>query len=107
MHSSYALFLPAITVFALGLGAQTIPTTLPAQIAESAATRSIKAAEDQVQRISTLVEAGALPRMRLDQAQRDLADARDAVVLDRTLYGKIPIQSLTEEMAAEMVAAAQ
>jgi hypothetical protein len=107
MQHSRAVFFPIITVFALALGAQTIPDTLPAQIAENAAAKSIKIAEDQVQRIGTLVDAGALPRMRLEQAQRDLADARDAVVLDRTLYGRIPIQSLTEEMAADMVAAAQ
>src|SRR5258708_10890179 len=107
MRVSYAFFLPVFTVFALAVGAQTVPTTLPAEIGERAATRSMRAAEDEVQRIGTLVEAGALPRMRLDQAERDLADARDAVILDRTLYGRIPIQSLTEEMAGEMVAAAQ
>jgi hypothetical protein len=107
MQHSRAVFFPIITVFALALGAQTIPATLPDQIVENAAAKSIKIAEDQVQRIGTLVDAGALPRMRLEQAQRDLADARDAVVLDRTLYGRIPIQSLTEEMAGDMVAAAQ
>src|SRR5258708_7751226 len=107
MYRSPALFSLVIAVFALGLGAQTAQGSLADQIEQNAAARSIKMAEDQFQRISALVEAGALPRMRLEQAQRDLADARDAVILDRTLYGKIPIQSLTEEMGADMVAAAQ
>jgi hypothetical protein len=107
MHPSRALFISVVTVFALTVGAQTVPVTLADQIEQNAATRSINMAEEQFQRISALVDAGALPRIRLEQAQRDLADAHDAVILDRTLYGRIPIQSLTEEMGADMVAAAQ
>src|SRR5205809_5816766 len=106
MNPTRALFTSAITIFALTLGAQTVPTTLQDQIEQDAAARSIKMAEEQFRRISALVDAGALPRLRLEQAKRDLADAQDAVILDRTLYGRIPIQSLTEEMGTEMVAAA-
>src|SRR5437764_1017323 len=98
MRHSYALFVLAVFVFTLALGAQTVPDTVTAQISESAATNSIKIAQDQVQRIGSLVDAGALPKVRLEQAQRDLADAQDEVVLDRTLYGRIPVQGLTEEM---------
>jgi hypothetical protein len=107
MRHFYALFVTVFFVFTSVLGAQTVPDTITSQIAETAATNSIKVAEDQVQRIGSLVEAGALPRMRLEQAQRDLADAQDEVILDRTLYGRIPVQSLTEEMGNEMVTAAQ
>lgn len=107
MRCSYALFVLVLCAFTLALAGQTVPDAVNAQIAETAATNSIKIAEDQVQRIGSLVEAGALPRMRLEQAQRDLADARDEAILDRTLYGKLPVQSLTEEMGNEMVAAAQ
>jgi hypothetical protein len=107
MQPFRAFFVPLVVVFSLPVVAQSIPETLTAQISENAATYSIKTAQDQVQRIGSLVDAGALPRVRLEQAQRDLADAQDEAVLDRSLYGKIPVQSLTEEMANDMVAAAQ
>ena len=42
------------------------------------------------------------PRARLEQAEEALADARDAELLSRTLYGK----DLTEEQSADMEAAA-
>lgn len=102
-----AIFVPALLVFCSALVAQTVPTTLPAQVAETANTNSVARAQDQLQRINALVDAGALPRIRLEQAQRDLADAQDEAVLDRSLYGKVTAQNLTEEMAGEMVAAAQ
>src|SRR5690242_8540036 len=106
MQYPRALILPAVCAFGWAitpsLKAQTLPTTLTNQISQSAAVKSIQMAEDQLRRINTLVEAGALPRVRLEQAQRDLADAQDAVILDRTLYGKIPIQNLTEAMATDM-----
>jgi hypothetical protein len=107
MQPFRAFFVPLVIVFGLPAVAQTVPETLTAQISETAVTNSIKMAQDQVQRIASLVDAGALPRVRLEQAQRDLADAQDEAVLDRSLYGKIPVQSLTEEMANDMVAAAQ
>jgi len=49
------------------------------------------------------VEAGVTPRAKLEQAQEDLADARDAELLSRTLYGK----DLTEAQSVEMEAAAK
>jgi len=107
MRHFYALSVPVFFILTLVLGAQTVPDTSTAQIAEPAVTNSIKLAEVQVQRIAPLVEMGALPRVRLEQAQRDLADARDEAILDRTLYGRIPVQNLTEEMGNDMVAAAQ
>ena len=36
-----------------------------------------------------------------------MADAQDEVILARTLYGELPVQNLSEEMADDMVAAAQ
>lgn len=93
--------------FALSLGAQVPADTLSAQINETAATNSIRLAKDQLLRISSLVGMGALPRIRLEQAQRDLDDAQDEVILENTLYGKLPLSSITEETANEMIAAAQ
>jgi hypothetical protein len=54
-----------------------------------------------------LVEAGALPRARLAEAERDLADARDDDVLRRTLYGMSSVEDLTEDQIGEMLEAAQ
>jgi hypothetical protein len=57
--------------------------------------------------IQKLVEAGALPRSALAQRDALRADADDAAILKRTLFGNLTVQDLTEEQATEMVAAAQ
>ena len=56
-----------------------------------------------IERLAALVEAGAIPRVQLEQAEDALGDAQDMAVLRRTMYG----QDITEEQAGEMVAAAQ
>jgi hypothetical protein len=56
-----------------------------------------------IQRLRALVDAGALPRVQLEQAEDALGDAQDLAVLRRTMYG----QDITEEQANAMVAAAQ
>ncbi len=60
-----------------------------------------------VDRLRTLVEAGAAPRAALEKAQAELADAMDEAILRRTLYGVSRVEDSTEEQAAEMVAAAR
>jgi hypothetical protein len=55
-----------------------------------------------IERLRTLVDAGALPRVQLEKAEDALADARDAAFLRKTLYG----QDLTAEQSDEMIAAA-
>ena len=79
----------------------------PAESVQSIADKKIDLAQENLQRISDLVKAGALPRVRLEQAEQDLADARDDAILQRTLYGELPVQNLSEHMADDMVAAAQ
>jgi len=56
-----------------------------------------------IQRLRALAEAGAIPRVQLEQAEDALGDAQDMAVLRRTMYG----QDITEEQANEMVAAAE
>ena len=56
-----------------------------------------------VERIRTMVDAGAMPRVQLQQAEDALGDAQDMAVLRRTVY----VQDITEEQAGEMVAAAK
>lgn len=79
----------------------------PAESLQSIADKKIDLAQENLQRISDLVKAGALPRVRLEQAEQDVADARDEAILQRTLYGELPAQNLSEQMADDMVAAAQ
>ena len=56
-----------------------------------------------IQRLRALVDAGAIPRVQLEQAEDALGDAQDMAVLRRTMYG----QDITEEQAGEMLDAAQ
>jgi hypothetical protein len=76
----------------------------PATAPDNLFNRQASLASDEVRRISSLVETGALPRARLEQALAKLADAQDDLILRRTLYA--PAESMTEEQAGEMLAAA-
>jgi len=57
--------------------------------------------------VRKLVEAGVLPRARLEQAEQAERDKRDEDILKRVLYGAIPVEELSEQQAGEMVAAAR
>jgi hypothetical protein len=59
-------------------------------------------AQASLEELRSQVAAGVVPRVKLEDAEEALADARDAELLSRTLYGR----DLTEEQAAEMEAAA-
>ena len=56
-----------------------------------------------IERLRSLVEAGVAPRAQLAQAEAAIADAEDAALLRRTIYGN----DLTDEQAGEMLAAAE
>ncbi|MCU1237412.1 MAG: hypothetical protein JWP63_5379 [Candidatus Solibacter sp.] len=55
-----------------------------------------------IEKLRSLVEAGVAPRAQLDAAEAGLADAQDAALLRRMVYGT----ELTEDQADEMIAAA-
>src|ERR1039457_2389092 len=55
-----------------------------------------------IERLRSLVEAGVAPRAQLAQAEAAIADAEDAALLRRTVYGN----ELTDDQADEMLAAA-
>jgi hypothetical protein len=67
----------------------------------------IDLAKAEIERVTELVKSGALPRVRLEEAEEKMADAQDQAILQHTLYGELPVQNLSEAMADEMVAAAQ
>jgi hypothetical protein len=62
----------------------------------------IERAEAGIEKLRALAEAGAIPRAQLQKAEDQLADARDAAILRKTIYG----QDLTDEQADDMLAAA-
>jgi hypothetical protein len=70
--------------------------------AQTPGERELSRAQSNLEFRRSQVEAGVLPRAKLDEAQEALADAHDAELLSRTLYGR----DLTEEQTAEMEAAA-
>ena len=70
---------------------------------EPAELRRARTQRDEVRR---LVEEGALPRLRLLEAEKALAEAQDHAVLARYLYGSMAVEDLNEEQAKEMVDAA-
>lgn len=63
-------------------------------------------ADQEYARIQELVEAGALPRQALTEALDAREEALDQGVLRALLYGKVSLETLTEEQARELVDAA-
>jgi hypothetical protein len=84
--------LPAILLFvcASGLFAQTEDPP------------EVMRAKAGIEKLRSMVEAGVVPRAQLEAAEAALADAQDAALLRRTVYGN----ELTEDQADEMIAAA-
>ncbi len=67
----------------------------------------VERAQNEVTRIQALVADGTLPKSRLEQAKRELADAQDEAILARTLYGEVRVQDMTADDAKSMIEAAQ
>jgi hypothetical protein len=100
-----------LLVSLLSLGALILFTrtlALPAETpADTSANKGIELAQQSLARVTDLVQVGALPRVRLQEAQANLDDAKDEVILAHDLYGDLPEKGATEEASAEMIAAAQ
>ena len=100
MRQLLVVFLSLGTLAAFGQ-----PTT--PESAQTIANKRIELAQNDLQKITTLVQVGALPKLRLQQAEQDLADVQDDAILARTLYGELPVEDLTDKLMDDMVAAAQ
>jgi hypothetical protein len=90
--------------------AENAPSTAEGQAnidVSAADNKGVALAEIELQRITGLVSAGALPRIRAQQAQEDLEDARDEAILQHTLFGDLPPKGQGTEISKEMLAAAQ
>jgi hypothetical protein len=64
-------------------------------------------AENEIERLRQLVAAGAVAPARLEEAEAALGDAQDYEILQRTLFGNLSAQDLTEDQGRQMIAAAQ
>jgi hypothetical protein len=95
-----------LLVLILSLGALVVFAQTPSDPPETVANKRIAAAQQTLRRTRELVEAGALARNRLPQAEENLADAQDEAILDRTLYLE-PATEGAQQSVAEMLAAAQ
>src|SRR5579872_2420253 len=62
----------------------------------------LEQAKTRLEKVRALVEAGAVPRAQLSEAEANVADAEDSALLRRTVYG----QDLTDEQSEAMIAAA-
>jgi hypothetical protein len=97
-----------LLVLSLSLGALLLFTESAALPAENpAVNKGIELAQQEFARVKTLVEMGALPRTRIEEAEAKLDDAQDEVILAHDLYGDLPEKGATEEASAEMIAAAE
>jgi len=105
MRQLLPLLLSFGTLGFTALSAQTAEN--PPSAAEVRANRVVQLAEQELQKIIDLVGAGALPRIRLQQAELDLADARDEAILERTLFGDFTAKAASEEETKEIIDAAQ
>lgn len=119
MQDLRAVFVLAFSVFLLAAEpgtAQTIENTnvsvAPAPQAGGSgglspiSAREVALAQAGVDRVKALVEAGAIPRARLTEAEEKLADAQDEAIFERTLYAT-PGAALSVVDVKEMVAAAE
>jgi hypothetical protein len=93
------------TILLTGTLLAAVPPTAPAEVPP--VDKGIELAQQELARVTELVAAGAIPRVRIQQAQADLEDAQDEVVLAHDLYGDLPDQGASETASAEMLAAAQ
>jgi hypothetical protein len=95
-----------MTLF-LSVGLLALFGQTPADIPETIANKEIDLANRDLQRVTELVQTGALPRARLEDAQQNLEDANDEAILERTLYGDLQVDKVNDQLMDEMVAAAQ
>jgi hypothetical protein len=94
----------------LSCGAVIFLAKSPAQAADTLDTladKQVQLAQLELTRVKELVDLGALPRVRVQEAEAKLEDAKDAAILTRDMYSTLPDQGDMKQSSAEMVAAAQ
>lgn len=79
----------------------------PSAALEATANKRIELAQKDLARIRDLVEIGAVARLKLVEAEQNLADAQDDAILARTLYSDLQAKDWTDSLSQDMVAAAE
>jgi hypothetical protein len=98
----------AVFLLTLSAGGQTSSAgNTPVDGYGALAATLLERAQNEVMRIQMLVNEGTLPRSRLQEAQMQLADAQDDLILARTLYGELRIEDMSDDAAHSMIDAAQ
>jgi hypothetical protein len=95
----------------LSCGTAILLLVVPARPAEpaleAAADKQVQLAQTELARVRELVEMGALPRIRVQEAEAKIEDAKDEAILAKDMYGDFPDKAASQASADEMVAAAQ
>lgn len=95
----------------LSCGSAILVAGTAVQAAENAASavadKQVHLAQLELARVKELVDLGALPRVRIEEAEAKLEDAKDEAILARNMYGDLPDKSAMEQASSEMTAAAQ
>lgn len=94
----------------LSCGVVFLAARAPARAAETLDTladKQVKLAQLDLTRIKELVDLGALPRVRVQEAEAKLEDAKDEAILAHNMYANLPDRGALEQTSEEMVAAAQ
>ncbi len=95
----------------LSCGAAVLWLGSPARSAEpaleTAADKQVQLAQTELARVRQLVELGALPRVRVREAEAKIEDAKDEAILAKDMYGDLPDKASSQAIEDEMVAAAQ
>jgi hypothetical protein len=100
-------FLVTFLVAASGTGTKCFAAGASTIATQSALTDvSVIRAKNNLIRVESLVEQGALPRKSVADAKAALADAEDEQTLRDTLFGGIHAQNLSPDDAKQMVQAA-
>ncbi|HTR35604.1 MAG TPA: hypothetical protein VMH80_06865 [Bryobacteraceae bacterium] len=94
-------------VLILSLGSLPVFAQTTPDPREALTNKRIADAQQMLERVQEMVQAGILPRVRLEQAKDDLADAQDQLILDRTLFSPLPAKDWNEKMSDDMLSAAQ
>lgn len=91
-----------VLAWCLGLGA-----ALSGQTSSATTTVDLQMAEETVEVLRPLVQNGSLPPQRLADAEMNLEDAQDNLILQRTLYDVSRATTMTEPEAKRAVEAAE
>ena len=79
----------------------------PGAALEDAANQRIELAQKALDRTKELVDMGALAKLKLTEAEQNLADAKDDAVLAHTLYSDLAAKNWSDQLAADGIAAAE